>query len=593
MADRTHTGGERTHRGIAVSGGVAHARILTIGQARRHVDPTPVPAEQVEAELARLNTALVETRRDITAVKEQVAAAMGANEAGLFEAHLLVIEDSTLLDEVSRKIRSERLAADAAFHVVSEKYVAALEAIDDAYLRERAADLRDVAGRVIDHLQGIGEPRDLRRLSEPCIVVAHDLAPSTTATLDREHVLGFATESGGRTSHTAIMARKLGIPAVVGLGPLLGEVRDGEYALLDGHGGGLTVNPTDQTLFEYGQLKQRRAQFEEKLSLLREQPAVTLDGHHVTLAANIDAPEDMAAVHSSGAQGVGLFRTEFLFLNRRDTPGEEEQYLAYKAVAERLGPGATAVLRTLDLGGDKLPGDLARTGEPNPFLGWRAIRISLGHPTGFRQQLRAILRASAHGRVRLLYPMVSCIEELRAANAHLAACREELRAEGIAFDESMPVGTMIEIPAAAVIADMLAREVDFFSIGTNDLTGYSLAVDRMNERVAPLYQPTHPGVLRLIRMTVEAGRKLGKPTGVCGEMAGEPALVPLLVGLGVEELSATPALVPQVKFLLRRLKLPEARKLAEFALQCDSAAEIHAQSSALARQIAPALFGGG
>jgi len=593
VADRPPISGERAHRGIAVSGGVAHARILLLGQARRSFDPTPVPQEQVEAELERLNVALVQTRRDITAVKDQVAAAMGAQEAGLFEAHLLVIEDSTLLDEVSRKIRNEWLQADAAFHLVSEKYVAALEAIDDSYLRERAADLRDVAGRVIDHLQGIGAPRDLRRLSEPCILVAHDLAPSTTATLDREHVLGFATEAGGRTSHTAIMARKLGIPAIVGLGPLQDAVRDGEYALLDGHGGVLTVNPTDQTLFEYGQLKQRRAQFEEKLALLREQPAVTLDGHRVTLAANIDVPEDMVQVQSSGADGVGLFRTEFLFLNRRTAPSEEEQYHAYRAVAERLGPGSTAVLRTLDLGGDKLPGALARTGEPNPFLGWRAIRISLGHPEEFRLQLRAILRASAHGKVRLLYPMISSVEELRAANTHLSACRDELRREGIPFDESMQVGTMIEIPAAALIADTLARETDFFSIGTNDLTGYSLAVDRMNERVAHLYQPTHPAVIRLIRMTVEAGQRHGRPTTVCGEMAGEPALVPLLIGLGIDELSATPAMVPQVKFLLRRLKLPEARALAEFALGCDSASEIHARSTALAREVAPNLFGGG
>jgi phosphotransferase system enzyme I (PtsI) len=593
VADRPPISGERSHRGFAVSGGVAHARILVLGQTRRSVDHSPVDPEQVPAELDRLNQALVRTRRDITAVKEQVAAAMGAEEAGLFEAHLLVIEDSTLIDEVARKIRAERLPADTAFHVVSEKYVAALEAVDDAYLRERAADLRDVAGRVIDHLQGVGAPRDLRRLSEPCIIVAHDLAPSTAATLDREHVLGFATEAGGRTSHTAIMARKLGIPAIVGLGPLLEAVRDGEYALLDGHGGVLTVNPTDQTLFEYGQLKQRRAQFEEKLALLREQPAVTLDGHRVTLAANIDGPEDMAGVQSSGADGVGLFRTEFLFINRRTPPTEEEQYQAYRAVAERVGPGSDAVLRTLDLGGDKLPGALARTGEPNPFLGWRAIRISLGHPEDFRLQLRAMLRASAHGKVRLLYPMISSVEELRAANALLAECRGELRREGLPFDEAMPVGTMIEIPAAALIADTLARETDFFSIGTNDLTGYTLAVDRMNERVAHLYQPTHPAVIRLIRMTVEAGRRHGRRTTVCGEMAGEPALVPLLVGLGIDELSATPALVPQVKFLLRRLKLPEAKALAEFALGCDSAAEIHGRSAALAREIAPNLFGGG
>jgi phosphotransferase system enzyme I (PtsI) len=592
VVERPAICGERSHRGIAVSGGVAHARILVIGQPRRLIERTPVSDDRLDFELDRLNTALIQTRQDIQAVKEQVAAAMGAQEAGLFEAHLLVIEDSTLLDEVVRKIRLEKICAEAAFHEVSEKYVAALEAIDDGYLRERAADIRDVTGRVLDHLLGVGEQRDLRRLSEPCIVVAHDLPPSTTAVLDRQHVLGFATEAGGQTSHTAIMARKLGIPAIVGLGPLLDAVRDGEYALLDGHGGVLTVNPTDQTLFAYGQLKQRRAQFEEKLALLREQPAVTLDGHRITLAANIDGPEDMAAVQASGAEGVGLFRTEFLFLNRRMPPDEDEQFEAYRTVASKTGAGATAVLRTLDLGGDKLPGALARTGEPNPFLGWRAIRISLEQPAMFRSQLRAILRASAYGRVRLLYPMISSLEELRAANGLLAKCREELRAEGVPFDESMPVGAMIEIPAAAIVADALAREVNFFSIGTNDLTGYTLAVDRLNERVAHLYRPTHPAIVRMIRMTVDAAAKHGREVAVCGEMAGEPGLVPLLIGLGIHELSVTPAMIPQVKFLLRRLKLSEAKPLADFALGCESALEIHSRSVALARQIAPNLFGG-
>lgn len=302
---------------------------------------------------------------------------MGAAEAGLFEAHLLVLEDSTLLNEVLRKIRTEHSCAEAAFNDVFEKYVSVLGAVDDAYLRERAADLRDVAGRVLDHLSGAVHEHQLQHLSEPCILVAHDLAPSVTAVLDRKHVLGFATEVGGKTSHTAIMARKMGIPAVVGLGPLLESLQDGEYALLDGHGGILTLNPTDQTLFEYGQLKQRRAQFEEKLALLREQPAVTLDGHPIILAANIEGPEDMASVQASGANGIGLFRTEFLFLNRSSPPTEEEQFEAYRVVASQTRPGQEAIIRTLDLGGDKMPGDLHRDGEPNPFLGWRAIRISL------------------------------------------------------------------------------------------------------------------------------------------------------------------------------------------------------------------------
>jgi len=590
MAEPSARPGARTHHGIAVSDGVAHARILRIGQARRQISREPLAADAVEAEVARLNEALLGTRQDIQRVRDQVSAAMGAAEAGLFEAHLLVLEDSTLLNEVLRKIRTGRLGAEAAFHDVFEKYVSVLEAVDDAYLRERAADLRDLSGRVLDHLSGAVQERDLQHLPEPCIVVAHDLAPSITALLDRRNVLGFATEAGGKTSHTAIMARKMGIPAVVGLGPLLESIQDDEYALLDGHGGLLTINPTDQTLFEYGQLKQRRALFEEKLALLREQPAVTLDGYHVTLAANIEGPEDMAAVQASGAHGIGLFRTEFLFLNRATPPGEEEQFKAYRTVASQTRPGQEAILRTLDLGGDKMPGDLNRPGEPNPFLGWRAIRISLDCPDLLRRQFRAMLRAGCHGQVRILLPMVSGLEELRAARAILESCRKELEAEGVPFGASVPVGVMIEIPSAALIAEDLARESDFFSIGTNDLTGYTLAVDRLNERVARLYQPTHPAVVRLIHATVQAGRRHGRPVGVCGEMAGEPALVPLLLGLGVDELSVTPARIPAVKFLLRRLRISEARELADWALGCSLGAEIHRRSREVAVAAAPNLF---
>ncbi len=592
MAEQPARSGARTYHGIAVSDGVAHARILRVGQARRQISRETIAPEAIDSEIERLNRALLGTRHDIQKVRDQVSAAMGADEAGLFEAHLLVLEDSTLLNEVLRKVRTEHSCSEAAFNDVFEKYVSVLSSVDDAYLRERAADLRDVAGRVLDHLSGAVQEHDLEKLSEPCILVAHDLAPSVTALLDLKHVLGFATEAGGKTSHTAIMARKMGIPAVVGLGSLLDSIQDDEYALLDGHGGVLTLNPTDQTLFEYGQLKQRRALFEEKLALLREQPAVTLDGHPILLEANIEGPEDMASVQASGANGIGLFRTEFLFLNRSTPPTEEEQFEAYRAVASQTRPGQAAIIRTLDLGGDKMPGDLQRQGEPNPFLGWRAIRISLDCPEIFRGQLRAILRAGCHGKVRILLPMVSALEELRATQTILASCKEELRAEGIPFCDSVPVGVMIEIPSAALIAEDLARESDFLSIGTNDLTGYTLAVDRLNERVARLYQPTHPAVVRLIHMTVQAANRHGRPVGVCGEMAGEPALVPLLVGLGVHELSVTPALIPAVKFLLRRLRLSEAQEIAQFALGCSTGLEIHQRSRELAQAAAPNLFGG-
>jgi phosphotransferase system enzyme I (PtsI) len=460
--------------------------------------------------------------------------------------------------------------------------------VDDDYLRERAADVRDVEHRVLNNLMGVASASDLSRLSEPVIVVAPDLSPSTTAVLDRTKVLGFATDGGGQTSHTAIMARKLRIPAVVGLGQATRLVRSGEYALLDGHSGTLILNPTDATLFQYGQIRERRAAFEQRLRDLRDQPAITFDGTKLVLAANIDDPSDAAAVKDAGAEGVGLFRTEFLFLKSPEAPDEEAQFVAYRHAASALAP-AGVVIRTLDLGGDKLSAQDSHR-EENPFLGWRAIRISLDRPAQFRQQLRAILRASAYGNVKLMYPMISSLDELLAANALLDECRTELRKAGVPFDEGIEVGMMIEVPSAALIAPLLAPHVKFFSFGTNDLTQYTIAVDRMNERVAHLHQVSHPGVLRLMQMTIEAAREHGCWVGVCGEAAGDPAVIPLFVGLGVHELSATPAVVPAAKFLLRRLKVDEARAMTAEAIRTGTARGAHERSLALARQVAPELF---
>ncbi len=586
----THHQNEQHFQGIPVSGGIAHARVFMLGRPDREIERRAIQPSEVGGELARLNSGLAATRQAIKAIHDQVAAAMGQNEAGIFEAHLLVLEDANILGEVQKIIREQLVDAVYAYHTVSEKFATALGAADDDYLRERAADLRDIAGRVIDSMQGVPGEDALALLTEPCLLVAHDLSPSTTAQLDPKKVLGFATDQGGRTSHTAIMARKLGIPAVVGLGTITHQLRPGDYALLDGHSGTLVVAPTDQTLFAYGQLQQRHVAIVEKLRELRDQPAVTIDGHGLILAANIESTADLPAVRSSGAAGVGLFRTEFLFLNRATPPNEEEQYAAYRAVAEGCD-GQPVVIRTLDLGGDKLPANLALAGEPNPFLGWRAIRISLARHDLFRAQLRAILRASAHGPVKLLYPMISGLAELQSANALLASCRDELRREGQHFDPVMEVGVMIEIPSAVLVADQLARECQFFSLGTNDLTGYTLAVDRLNERVAHLYAPTHPAVIKLIALTVAAARRHGLWVGVCGEMAGEPELVPLLVGLGVDELSATPRVIPEVKFLLRRLKLTEAKALADAALESDCPKKILEQSRQLAHAVAPDLFG--
>jgi len=448
-----------------------------------------------------------------------------------------------------------------------------------------------VTSRVLDNLLGRADESGLRHLKEPCIIISYDLTPTQTALLDKKLVLGFATDVGSKTSHTAIMARSLRIPAVVGLHSASREIHGGSYALLDGYTGQIIINPTDQTFFEYGQLVRKQVTLEEKLRDTLDKPAVTLDGVPVVLSANVEQADDTEAVIASGAEGVGLFRTEYLFINRETLPTEEEQFAAYRKVAAALKP-QPVIIRTLDLGGDKFLSHLQVPREMNPFLGWRAIRFCLQERDVFRAQLRAILRASVEGNIKMMYPMISGLDELRQANAFFDELKCELHKEGTAFDPNLEVGAMIEIPSAAVAAETLAKHVKFFSLGTNDLIQYSLAVDRLNERIAHLYEPTHPAIIRLVKMTTEAGRNHGIWTGVCGEMAGDPVLVPLLLGLGVTELSVAPAAVPQIKYLIRRLKMREADALAEFALKSESAGEIQARCKELAIQIAPSLFEG-
>lgn len=478
---------------------------------------------------------------------------------------------------------------EGAFKEVADEYCSALERVKDPYLAERVHDIRDVTSRVLDNLAGVQDPNRMPVLREPSVVVGHELAPSQTAMLDRALVLGLATETGGRTSHTAILARSLKLPAVVGLKQVLDTLVDGEPVLVDGYNGLLIANPTDQTLFEYGEVVKRHLGQSDLLAAIKDSPAVTLDNHRVVLAANIEQAEDVEAVHAAGAEGVGLFRTEFLFLNRQTLPAEDEQFEAYVKVARAVHP-KPVIIRTLDIGGDKLLTHSTQVPDLNPFLGCRAIRFCLQERPLFKVQLRAILRASVGGNVKLMFPMVSGVEELDQALAVLAECREELIGEGRSFDAGMDVGIMVEIPSAVVIAPILAQRVKFFSIGTNDLIQYTLAVDRLNERIAHLYTPTHPAIVRLIWQTVEAAHLAGIWVGVCGEMAGDPELVPLLLGLGVDEMSASPGGVPGVKYLVRRLKMSEAREVAEFALNCGSAAEILQRSRALARKAAPDLL---
>ena len=581
--------GEKVFRGIAVSAGICRGKILVLHRARHVIVRREIVEAQVPLEIDRFEKALVQTRLQILDIQHKVAQNLGAKEADIFEAHLQMLDDPNLLNEVFFLIKEKRSNAEYAVHSTAERFAEALLAAEDEYLSQRAVDIRDFTARVLDNLLDVKDSFDLRHISEPCILVSHDLSPSTTAQLDKRLVLGFATDIGGKTSHTAIMARSLGIPAVVGLEMASLELETGDYALLDGYNGAIVVNPTDQTMFQYGQMQQHKASLAEKLTEIQRQPAVTMDGKAIHLSANIEDPTDTEDVIKHGADGVGLFRTEFMFINREKLPTEEEQLRAYREVAAALKP-QSVIIRTLDLGGDKFASHMQLAPEMNPFLGWRAIRLCLAQPELFRTQLRAILRASAEGNVKMMYPMISGLDELNQANALVEKCKAELRAEQAPFDENLEIGVMIEIPAAVLIADELAKHVKFFSIGSNDLIQYTLAADRTNEKVSYLYEPTHPAIIRLIKMAVEAAHRHGIWVGVCGEIAGDPNLVPLLVGLGVDELSTAATGVAQIKYMIRRLKLTEAEELAKFALECASPSEIYSRCQALALADAPSLF---
>jgi phosphotransferase system enzyme I (PtsI) len=583
------SGDEKRFYGVGVSPGIARGTVFVY---RTDDDEEPavrrIPESEIPAEIARFEAALIQTRAQILEMQERIAEAIGAKDAGIFDAHLLVVEDRTLIDEVLRTLTKDRNNIEHIFQQVANRYSKTLSEIDDPYLRERALDIHDVARRVLHNLMG-KQTRPLSSIDTPHVLVAHNLTPSDTAQLNRELVLGFATDVGSRTSHTAIMARSMNIPAVVGLHDASETLESGQHVLLDGYNGLLILNPNDQTLWEYGELEIKKTQVEEKLTQLRETMSKTLDGRHVVLSANIELPDEVAVVKKNGAEGIGLYRTEFFYINKAELPNEEEQYLNYKRVADEVLP-FSVIIRTLDLGGDKFMSALELPEELNPFLGWRAIRFCLERPEIFKVQLRAILRASVGGNVRMMYPMISGVDELRRANAMLEECKGELRAEGKPFNEEMEVGAMIEVPSAAITADLLAKEVDFFSIGTNDLIQYSIAVDRGNERIAHLYEPTHPSIIRLIKNVVDAGHAHNLWVGICGEMAGEITLTPLLIGLGVDELSTGAALVPRVKRAVQSLDVGFCLKLVDDIAHMDSAAQIMECCVEVARTHYPELL---
>ena len=568
---------EVTVTGIAASHGIAYGQIFVYLQSDVEVPAYQVEPEKRIDEVARFDRALVVTRQQISKIKNEVEKNLGPEEAAIFDAHLMVLEDEALIGETIREFESTGRNIETCFHKISSRYVQAFAEIDDEYLRERAGDLRDVAQRVLQNLLGQAE-NSLSRLAEKRIVVATDITPSDSATLDRSAALALVMDAGSKTSHAVIVARSMKIPSVVGLRNLTTRVNDGDWAIVDGYDGLVILNPTESTLFRYGKIQERKKSFEARLMEVNRQPAVTLDGLTVTLQANIERADEVAKAKSFFADGIGLYRTEFLFLNSSRVPPEQEQFLAYKAVIEEMAPKAV-VVRTLDLGGDKpLAGkaDLFPK-ENNPFMGFRAIRFCLEHQDIFKDQLRAILRASAFGKARLMFPMISGTEELARAVAVVDECKAELRGLGVAFDESMEIGTMIEIPSAAVTADLLAKQCAFFSIGTNDLIQYLLAIDRVNDRIAHLYEPTHPAVLRTLKQIVDEAHRQKIPVSVCGEMAGDPVYTPLLLGLGVDSLSMSPAWLPSVRYFVRAMTMADARKLAAEALTLSSPKQIYAR----------------
>lgn len=562
----------KTLKGISASPGIAIGKAFVLNSEDFTISKRPIRESDIPKEITRFEDALTKTRAEILGIRDKISQELGKEHGDIFNAHILVIEDRALIEEVMERIKRERLTADFIFSQVLKKYVTSFSRIDDEYLRERVSDISDVGRRIMRHLIG-SQRASLADLKEKVIVVAYDLSPSDTAMMHRKNVIGFATDIGGRTSHTAIMAKSLEIPAAVGLEVATRHIHDGQTIIIDGTTGLVLVDPSPSDLQKYRQMQVRFLEVGKGLRKLKDLPCVTLDGRRIELAGNIELPEETESVNSHGADGIGLYRSEFLYLNRADLPSEDEQCQAYRKVVREMAP-KPVIVRTFDLGGDKFLSHLDMPHEMNPFLGWRAIRFCLARPEIFREQLRAILRASAHGKLRMMYPMISGIGELKEANKLLEEAKGELRAKRVSFDEDIEVGAMIEIPSAALTSDILAAEVDFFSIGTNDLIQYALAVDRINEKIAYLYEPTHPAVLRLIKTVIDNGHAQKIWVGMCGEMAGDPLLTPVLVGLGLDEISTSPVMVPEIKRIIRAISHEECCEIAQFALTLRTASEV-------------------
>ena len=560
--------------GILASPGIAFGKALLLKEDEIVINQGKIPAEQIDAEINRFLEARTKSAAQLEAIKEMAGRTFGEEKEAIFEGHIMLLEDEELEGDIRSFIKDNKASADKAIYEVIEQYAKMMAELDDPYLRERATDFRDIGTRLVKNVLGIAVV-NLSTIDEEVILVAKDLTPSETAQINLKYVLGFVTDIGGRTSHTSIMARSLELPAIVGTNDITARVNNGDMLILDGINNQIIINPTAEQLAE---AKKFQAQFQaekDELAKLKDLPAITLDGHQVEVCANIGTVKDTEGAIRNGAEGVGLYRTEFLFMDRDALPTEDEQFKAYKEVAEAM-PDQPIIVRTMDIGGDKELPYMNFPKEMNPFLGWRAVRIFFDREDIMHAQLKAILRASAFGKLRIMFPMIISVEEFRSLKATVEQLKAELRADGKAFDESIEVGIMIETPAAAVMAHHLAKEVDFFSIGTNDLTQYTLAVDRGNEMISAMYNPLSPSVLTLIKMVIDASHDNGKWTGMCGELAGDERATLLLLGMGLDEFSMSAISVPRIKKLIRNTNFEDVKAMADQALSYATAAEIEA-----------------
>lgn len=578
--------------GVPVSPGIAVGRIcIETGSGRHLPERYDIAPSQVKGELLRFDTALDATVSQLKALRTRVADISGEDAAKIFDSHILFLNDRMMLKQVAEEVLSRKQNVEHVFYDVVHKYIDVLNQVDDPYLRSRTTDFIDIMHRVIKNMHQ-DAPHGVCDLEErEHIILAHDLTPSDTAAMDITRVLGFATEQGSGISHTAILARSMGVPAVMGLEGMLRKCGDVQDVILDGYRGELILNPTRATVKKYRRIHDEKVKAYRALEAMRDLPAETLDGRKITLSVNVEYPYEFEGIKESGAEGVGLFRTEYFLLGdqKRSMPGEDEQARWYTELVEGCAPD-NVIFRTLDSGGDKVFGDELEEPEPNPFLGWRGIRISLACRDMFKDQIKAILRASAHGKASIMFPMVSGRTEIVRAKGVVEECKRELERDGIPYDRDIKIGIMVEVPSAAILADILVDEVDFFSVGTNDLTQYVIAVDRINSRVARMFRPTHPAVIRLIDMTVRAGEGKGVPTSVCGEMAGDVMLLPLLIGLGVSQISVGIHLVPVVRYAIRHLDYGHCRAMAQQALKAPDSNTILGLSTETARKSYPSLF---